>query len=130
MRNGWMARTGAALCILGAAACQGDRTDPVDAGPAFELPTVEEPDDFMTPVPPSPHIPATPPSYPTEPDLRDLERPGSTDRLRDMSEFDIQRMYRSPRQPMRVAALLSPHHPAAAPRHGRAASLQGAPTDT
>ena len=130
MRNGWMARTGAVLCILGIAACQGDRTDPVDAEPAFEQPAVEGTGEFMTPVPPSPHVPAKPPSSPTEPDLRDLERPDTTDRLRDMSEFDVQRMYRSPRQPMRVAVLVSPRHPAEAPPHGQVASLPGAPTDT
>lgn len=130
MRNGWMARTGATLCILGIAACQGDRTEPVDAEPAFEQPAVEGTGDFMTPVPPSPHVPATPPASPTEPDLRDLERPDTTDRLRDMSEFDVQRMYRSPRQPMRVAAAVSPHRPAAAQPRAGAASLPAAPTDT
>jgi hypothetical protein len=130
MGNGWMARTGAALCILGMAACQGDRTEPVDAEPAFEQPAVEETLEFMIPVPSSPHVPTTPPASPTEPDLRDVERPDITDRLRDMSEFDIQRMYRSPRQPMRVAAAVTPPRPAGAPVHGRAASLPGAPTDT
>jgi hypothetical protein len=126
--GGWRTRAGIGLCILGLGACQAREPaeTPAEAEPAFEHPAVERPgDEWMTPVP------STPPTSPTEPDLRDIERPDTIfDGRRDRSEFDAQRMYRSPQPPVRVAFGVSRQHRAAAPPHAPVASQLPTPTGT